>query len=68
MAAILDNELRAEVSDDGSQINVPPIRAERQTLDPLRAVNDPLRPFIGDFRLQVWISTDPYFDKVRRKP
>ena len=48
---ILDNELRAEEGRDRSHIDMPPIRAERQALKPFRAVNGPVRPFIGHFRL-----------------
>ena len=48
---ILDNELRAEERRDRSHINMPPIRAERQALEPFRAVNGPVRPFVGHLRL-----------------
>src|SRR6516225_6445916 len=47
---IVDNELRAEQGSDRSHINMPPIRAERQTLEPFRAVNGAVRPFIGHLR------------------
>src|SRR5206468_11619854 len=35
---------------------MPPIGAYRQALEPFRAVNEAVGPFIGDFRLQVRIS------------
>ena len=35
---------------------MPPIGAYRQALEPFRAVNQSVGPFIGDFRLQVGIS------------
>src|SRR6266478_7336685 len=47
----VNSELRAEEGRDRSHINMPPIRSERQALDPFRAVNDPVRPFIGHLRL-----------------
>ena len=58
----VDNELRAERRDERSQINMPPIRAQRKALEPFRAVNDPVRPFIGDFRLQQGISGNAFLD------
>ena len=64
----LDNELRAEGRDERSQINMPPIRAQRQALEPFRAVNDPVRPFIGDFRLQQGISTNAFLDLLWGQP
>ena len=51
---ILDNELRTEERRDRSHINMPPISAECQALDPFRAVNGPVRPFIGHFRVVGW--------------
>src|SRR5438477_12828893 len=47
----VNSELRAEEGRDRSHINMPPIRAYRQALDPFRAVNEPVRPFIGHLRL-----------------
>src|SRR6476646_9584403 len=47
----VDSELRTEERRDRSHINMPPIRSERQPLDPFRAVNGPVRPFIGYLRL-----------------
>ena len=35
-----------------------------QALEPFRAVNDPVRPFISDFRLQQRISTNAFLDLV----
>ena len=35
---------------------MPPIGAYRQALEPFRAVNRSVGPFIGNFRLQVGIS------------
>src|SRR4029450_7764322 len=51
----INSELRAEEGRDRSHINMPPIRAERQALEPFRAVNDPVRPFIGHLRLWVGV-------------
>ena len=42
----LNNELRAEEGCDRSHINMPPIRAERQALEPFRAVNGPVRQLL----------------------
>ena len=50
----VNNELRAEEGRDRSHINMPPIRGERQALDPFRAVNEPVRPFVGHLRLVGW--------------
>src|SRR5213080_3203128 len=47
----VNSELRAKEGRDRSHINMPPIRSERQALDPFRAVNNPVRPFIGHLRL-----------------
>src|SRR4029077_1962329 len=60
-----NNELRAQGRDERSQINVPPIRAQRKPLEPLWAVNDPVRPFIGYFWLYHRISANPFFDLIR---
>ena len=48
---ILNNELCAEEGCDRSHINMPPIGAQREPLDPFRAVNGAVRPFIGHLRL-----------------
>src|SRR5437660_3526854 len=48
---IINSELRAEEGGDRSHINMPPIRGERQALEPFRAVNGPVRAFIGHLRL-----------------
>src|SRR5437016_1245559 len=48
---IINSELRAEEGRDRSHIDMPPIRAERQALDPFRAVNETVRPFVGHLRL-----------------
>ena len=40
----------------------------RQTFQPFRAVNDPVRPFIGDFRLQQRISTNAFLDLLGAQP
>ena len=58
---VLNNELRAEEGCDRPHINMPPIRAERQALDPFRTVNGPVRPFIGDLRVEVGISYNAIF-------
>src|SRR4029453_19413817 len=52
----VNSELRAEEGRDRSHINMPPIRAEGQTFDPFRVVNEPVRPFIGHLRLPVGVS------------
>src|SRR6266576_1041631 len=56
----VNSELRAEEGRDRSHINMPPIRSERQALDPFRAVNEPVRPFVGHLRLEVGISYIEY--------
>src|SRR5213082_1531956 len=43
----VNSELRPEEGRDRSHVNMPPIRGESQTLEPFRAVNGPVRPFIG---------------------
>src|SRR5436189_1814533 len=35
---------------------MPPISAYCQTLDPFRAIYDPVGPFISRFRMQEWIA------------
>src|SRR5256885_15575596 len=56
----VNSELRPEEGGDRSHINMPPIRGERQALDPFRAVNEPVRPFVGHLRLEVGISYIEY--------
>src|SRR5215471_4365806 len=53
---LLDEGLRAEGGYDVAHINMPPVSAKCHPLDPLRAVNDSVSPFIGNFRMQIWIS------------
>src|SRR6266550_7524935 len=48
---IIDNELKTEEGRDRSHIDMPPIRAERQALDPFRAIDGSVRPFISHLRL-----------------
>src|SRR5437870_8608820 len=47
-----------------SQINMPPVAAHGHALEPFRAVNNPIRPLIGDFWLQQGISTNAFLDLV----
>src|SRR5215510_15164019 len=47
---IINNELKTQKGRNRSHINVPPIRCERQALDPFWTVNSPVRPFIGHLR------------------
>src|SRR4029077_8250118 len=56
----VNSELRAEEGRDRSHINMPPISGERQALDPFRAVNGPVRPFVGHLRLYIRISYNAY--------
>src|SRR4029077_8303502 len=58
----VDNESRPERRDERSQINMPPICAQGKALEPFRAVNNAVRPFIGDFRLQQGIPSKPFLD------
>ena len=39
-----------------------------KTFQPFRAVNDPVGPFIGDFRLQKWISANAFLDLLGGQP
>src|SRR5947207_15462768 len=48
---IINNELPAEEGCDRSHINMPPIRCERKALEPFRAVNGSIRPFVRHLRL-----------------
>ena len=41
---------------------MPPVSAHCQTLEPLRTVNQPIRPFIGDLWLQFGIPEDAFLD------
>ena len=59
---MLDNELRAEGRYNIAHVNMPPIRAQRQALDPFRAVNRPVGPFIGHFWVQLGVSANVFFD------
>src|SRR5207249_11562132 len=56
------DELRADGRDERSQINMPPVRAYSKALEPFRAVNNSVRPFIGHFRLYAGISTNALLD------
>ena len=53
---MVENELRSEKRRNRSHVDMPPIGAYRQALEPFRAVNHSVGPFIGNFRLQVGIS------------
>ena len=53
---MVENELRSENRRNRSHVDMPPIGAYRQALEPFRAVNEPVGPFISDFGLQVGIS------------
>ena len=48
---IVSDECQSEERCYGSHIDMPPIRAKGQTLDPFRAINGSVRPFVGHFRL-----------------
>jgi hypothetical protein len=66
----LDKELRAKQRHDIAHINIPPIGAHCQTLDPFRAVHDSVGPFVGDFRVQERVSDNAFLDlglSLRRK-
>src|SRR5205809_4600944 len=41
---------------------MPPIRAQCQALDPFRAVNRSIGPFVGHFRMQIGISYDAFLN------
>ena len=53
---MIENELRSENRCNRSHVDMPPIGAYGQALEPFRAVNRSVGPFIGNFRLQVGIS------------
>src|SRR4029077_15445996 len=53
---MLDNELPSENRRNRAHVDMPPIGPYRQALEPFRAVNQPVGPFIGNFRLQVRIA------------
>ena len=55
-AFMIENELRSQNRCNRSHVDMPPIGAYGQALEPFRAVNRSVGPFIGNFRLQVGIS------------
>ena len=57
-----DDGLRTECCYDVAHINMPPVGAQCQTLDPFRTVNRSIGPFIGHFRMQVGISYDAFLN------
>src|SRR5205823_7844793 len=48
---VVDDELKTEERRDRSHVDMPPIGAKREALEPFRAINSTIRPFIGDLRL-----------------
>src|SRR4029077_20790181 len=50
-AFMIENELRSEKRRNRSHVDMPPIGAHRQSLEPFRAVNKSIGPFVGNFRL-----------------
>ena len=53
---MIENELRSENRRNRSHVDMPPIGAYGQALEPFRAVNQSVGPFVGNFRLQVRIA------------
>jgi hypothetical protein len=49
-------ELRSDKRRNRSHVDMPPIGAYRQALEPFRAVNESVGPFISDFRAKCRIS------------
>src|SRR4029077_74439 len=58
--AAIDNDLRTKSGHDIAHIDMPPIRAEGQALDPFRAVHGTVGPFICHFRMQVGVSSNAF--------
>ena len=57
-----DNEIRTENRGNRSHVDMPPVGAYRQALEPFRAVNQSVGPFISDFRSQVRIADLAFLD------
>jgi len=53
---MLDDECRTEGRDNVSHIDVPPVRAQRQTFETISGCKPPIAPFVGDFRVQIRVS------------
>src|SRR6202035_71192 len=53
---MIENELRSQKRRNRSHVDMPPIGAYGQALEPFRAVNQSVGPFVGNFRLHVGIS------------
>ena len=61
---MLDNELRTENRGNRSHVDMPPIGAYGKALEPFRAVNQSVGPFVSDFRLQVRIADLAFLDLI----
>ena len=59
---MIDNELRVDGGRNRSKVDMPKISAQGKTFDPFRAVDDSVRPFIGNLRLQERVSLGDYPD------
>src|SRR6478672_3987073 len=61
-AFMVENELRSDKRRNRSHVDMPPIGAYRQALEPLRTINGPVGPFVSDFRVQQGISELVFLD------
>src|SRR4029077_10115161 len=59
----INDELRVNERGNRSKVNMPKVCAQSEAFDPFRTVNRPVRPFIGDLRLQEGISTLDYLNR-----
>src|SRR5438309_1631241 len=61
---MLDNELPSENRGNRAHIDMPPVGADRQALEPFRAVNKSVGPFVSDFRSQGRIADLAFLDLI----
>src|SRR6266478_5508017 len=59
---LLDKDLRPGSGYDIAHINMPPVGAQRQALNPFRAPNRPVGPFIGNFWMQQRVSRNAFLN------
>src|SRR5206468_12872749 len=57
-----DDGLRTEGRHDVAHVNVPPVGAQCQALNPFRAVNRAVGPFVRHFRMQIRVSYNTFLN------